>query len=150
MLIEPRLAILRLRCAPIARLPATWQLEVRYHPFDNPPLRGTLLCKQPNMICDWTILSLPSGPKLLHALLYYQRAPNPPELAQPRLSRVKRRSSPARRYKFVCVCSYRAGDEDAGVVTGHVRTNTPKFLPPRWGRPRVGPTQTGLCKFGWV
>ena len=26
----------------------------------------------------------------------YQRAPNPPELAQPRLSRVKARSSPAR------------------------------------------------------
>ena len=35
-----------------------------------------------------------------------QRAPNPPEFAQPRLSRVKRRSSPARGYKFGCVCSY--------------------------------------------
>ena len=38
-----------------------------------------------------------------------QRAPNPPEFAQPRLSRVKRRSSPARGYKFGCVCSYMAG-----------------------------------------
>ena len=35
----------------------------------------------------------------------FQRAPNPPEFAQPRLSRVKRRSSPARGYKFECVCS---------------------------------------------
>ena len=42
-------------------------------------------------------------------LLEVQRAPNPPEFAQPRLSRVKRRSSPARGYKFGCVCSYMAG-----------------------------------------
>ena len=37
-----------------------------------------------------------------------QRAPNPPEFAQPRLSRVKRRSSPARGYDFffVCVCLF--------------------------------------------
>ena len=33
-----------------------------------------------------------------------QRAPNPPEFAQPRASKVKRRSSPAREYKFGCVC----------------------------------------------
>ena len=79
-----------------------------------------------------------------------QRAPNPPEFAQPRLSRVKRRSSPARGYKFGCVCSYMAGHEDAGVMTGHIGTNTPKFVPPRWGRPPFDPTQTGLCKFGWV
>ena len=78
-----------------------------------------------------------------------QRAPNPPESAQPRLSRVKRRSSPAG-CKFGCVCSYIAGHEDAGVVTSHIGTNTPKFVPPRWGRPRFDPTQTGLCKFGWV
>ena len=31
------------------------------------------------------------------------------EFAQPRLSRVKRRSSPATGYKFGCVCSYMAG-----------------------------------------
>ena len=41
-----------------------------------------------------------------------------------------------------------AGHEDVGVVTGHIGTNIPKFLPPRWGRPRFDPTQTGLCKFG--
>ena len=51
-----------------------------------------------------------------------QRAPNPPEFAQPRLSRVKRRSSPARGYKFGCVCSCMAGHEDARVVTGHIET----------------------------
>ena len=48
---------------------------------------------------------------------WYQRAPNSPEFAQPHLSRVKARSSPARGYKFGCVCSYMAGHEDAGVVT---------------------------------
>ena len=49
-------------------------------------------------------------------------------------------SSPARRYKFRCVCSYMAGHEDAGVVTGHIGTSTPKFVPPRWGRPLFDPT----------
>ena len=73
-----------------------------------------------------------------------------PEFAQPRLSRVKARSSPARGYKFGCVCSYMASHEDAGVVTGHIGTKTPKFVPPRWERPSFDPTQTGLCKFGWV
>ena len=29
-----------------------------------------------------------------------------------------------------------AGHDDAGVATGHIGTNTPKFIPPRWGRPR--------------
>ena len=72
-----------------------------------------------------------------------------PEFAQPRLSRVKGRSSPARGYKFGCVCSYMAGHEDAWVMTGHMGTNTPKFVP-CWGRPAFDPTQTGLCKFGWV
>ena len=42
----------------------------------------------------------------------FQRAPNPLEFAQPRLSRVKWQSSPARGYKFGCVCSYLAGHED--------------------------------------
>ena len=41
-----------------------------------------------------------------------------------------------------------AGHEDARVVTGHIGTNTPKFVPPRLGGPRFDPTQTGLCKFG--
>ena len=30
----------------------------------------------------------------------------------------------------------------------HIGINTPKFAPPRWGRPRFDPTQTGLCKLG--
>ena len=83
-------------------------------------------------------------------LPWHQRAPNPPEFAQPRLSGVNARSSLARGYKFwVCLFLY-GRHEDAGVVTGHIGTNTPKFVPPRWGRPRVDPTQTGLCKFRWV
>ena len=48
-----------------------------------------------------------------------QRAPNPPEFARPRLSRVKGRSSPARGYKFGCVCSYMAG------VISHQRNDWP-------------------------
>ena len=48
-----------------------------------------------------------------------QRAPNPPEFAQPRLSRVKGRSSPARGYKFGCVCSYMVG------VISHQRNDWP-------------------------
>ena len=64
--------------------------------------------------------------------------------------RIKPRSSPARGYNFGCVCSYMAGHEDAGAVTGYFGTNTPKFVPPRWGRRRFDPTQTELCKFGWV
>ena len=35
-------------------------------------------------------------------------------------------------------------------MTGHIGTSTPKFVPPRWGRPPFDPTQTGLCKFGCV
>ena len=70
------------------------------------------------------------------------------EFAQPRLSRVKARSSPARGYKFGCVCSYMAGHYPSILMTGHIGTNTPKFVPPRWGRPRFDPTQTGMCKFG--
>ena len=62
-----------------------------------------------------------------------QRAPNPPEFAQPRLSRVKARSSPVRGYKFGCVCSYMASHEDAGVVTGHIGTNTRPNLYPLAG-----------------
>ena len=70
-----------------------------------------------------------------------QRAPNPPKLAQPRLSRVKARSSPAKGYKFGCVCSYMAIHYPGILMTGHIGANTPKFVPPRWGRPRFEPTQ---------
>ena len=48
-----------------------------------------------------------------------QRAPNTPEFAQPHLSRVKGWSSPARGYKFGCVCSYMAG------VISHQRNDWP-------------------------
>ena len=72
------------------------------------------------------------------------------EFTQPRLSRVIRRSSPARGYKFGCVCSYMAGHYPGILMTGHIWTNTPKFVPPRRGRPPFDPTQTGLCKFNSV
>ena len=73
------------------------------------------------------------------------------EFAQPCLSRVKGRLSPARGYKFGCGCSYMAGHYPGIRMTGHIGTNTPTFLPPPWGRPPFDPTQTGLCRFGrWV
>ena len=40
--------------------------------------------------------------------------------------------------------------ETQGKMTGHIGTNTPKFVPSRWRWPPFDPTQTGLCKFGWV
>ena len=67
-----------------------------------------------------------------------------------RLSRVRGRSSPARGYRFGCVCSYMAGHYPGILLTGHIGTNKPKFVPPRWGQPPFDPTQTGLCKFGCV
>ena len=59
----------------------------------------------------------------------YQRAPNPPDFAQPRLSRVKGRSTPARGYKFGCVCSYMAGVISHQRNDRQIGTNTPKFGP---------------------
>ena len=123
------------------------------------PLFCTLFNRGGNRSGDHVHCSLEASPGHIRCRYNYseiilfekfQRAPNPPEFAQPSLSRVKRRSSPARGYKFGCVCSNMAGHEDAGVMTGHIGTNTPKFVPPRWGRPPFDPTQTGLCKFGWV
>ena len=35
-------------------------------------------------------------------------------------------------------------------MTGHIGTNAPKFVPSRWGWPPFDPTETGLCKLGWV
>ena len=61
------------------------------------------------------------------------------EFAQPRLSRVKRQSSPARGYIFGCVCSYMAGHYPGILMTCHRG---------HWGRRPLDPTQTGLCKFG--
>ena len=72
----------------------------------------------------------------------------PTRICTARLSRVKQRPSPARGYKCGCVCSYMAGHYPGILMTGRIGTNTPKFVPPRWGRPPFDPTQTGLCKFG--
>ena len=43
-----------------------------------------------------------------------------------------------------CVCSYMAGHYPGILMTGHIGTNTPKFVPPRWGRPRFDPAV--VCK----
>ena len=37
-----------------------------------------------------------------------------------------------------------AGHYPGILMTGHIGTNAPKFVPPRGDHP----TQTGLCKFG--
>ena len=64
-----------------------------------------------------------------------QRAPNPPEFAHPRLSRVKGRSSPAIGYKFRCVCSYMASH----------------YVGVRWHRPyRNKHTQICTSRWGWL
>ena len=57
---------------------------------------------------------------------------------------------PSEGHKFGCVCSCMAGHYPGILMTGRIGTNTPKFVPPRWGWPPFDPTQTGLCKFGWV
>ena len=67
-----------------------------------------------------------------------QRAPNPPDFAQPCLSGW---SSPPRGYKFGCVCSYMAG------ITQVWRY---KFGCAHVWSVSFRPTQTGLCKFGWA
>ena len=77
-----------------------------------------------------------------------QRAPNPPEFAQPHLSRVKARSSPARGYRFGCVCSYMAGDYPGIVMTGHAGTNTPKSVPLAGDNRRLTLLQRGCAKSG--
>ena len=60
------------------------------------------------------------SPSVLRApVVCLSETPNPPEFAQPRLSRVKGWSSPAKGYKFGCVCSYMAG------VISHQRNDWP-------------------------
>ena len=71
------------------------------------------------------------------------------EFAQPCLSRAQGRSSPARGYKFGCVCSYMAGVSHTYVMAGHIGINTPKFVPSRWGWPPWDPTQSEVSKRGW-
>ena len=77
-----------------------------------------------------------------------QRAPNPPEFAQPRLSKVKGPSSLARGYKFGCVCSYMPGTTSHQRDTRHIGTKTHPNCTLSLGMTAL--TQTGLCKFGWV
>ena len=40
---------------------------------------------------------------------------------------------PQRGYKFARVCSCMAGHYPGSLMTGHIGTNTPKFVAPRWG-----------------
>ena len=89
---------------------------------------------------------------LLEILEGFQRATKSPEFAQPRLSRVKRRSFPATGYNLGVFVPIWPVIEDARVMTGHNNRNkhSPNLCPPRWGRPPFDPTETGLCKFGWV
>ena len=73
-----------------------------------------------------------------------QQAPNPPEFAQPRLSGAKEMKAKWHRTNTPkCVASHLGN-------TSNIGTNTPKFVPSRWGGPPLDPTQTGLCKFGGV
>ena len=119
---------------------------------------GASSCCQDLTSCWFTILSHCYGFGYgLRGLGFYmlRGAPEPnavnskptTEFAQPRLSRVKARSSPARGYKFGCVCSYMAGHYPGILMTGHIGANTSKFVPVHWGPPRFDTTQTGLCKF---
>ena len=75
------------------------------HPSSNAPSKEKEDAIQGNHFAVfWALLfsnPLPPTP--------FQRTPNPPKFAQPSLSRAKGRSSPARAYKFGCVCSYMAG-----------------------------------------
>ena len=90
-----------------------------------------------------------SGPKWVHKLvrgrsvnrmMRWSARSKPTEFAQPHYCRVKARSSPARGYKFGCVCSYMAGHEDARVVTGHIGNKHTQICTPSLGRPRFDPT----------
>ena len=77
----------------------------------------------------------------------------PPEFAQPRLSRVKTAVVPSEGTNLCVFVPIWPVITLAGVVTGHIGTNThthKKTCTPRWGRPLFDPTQTGLCEFGWV
>ena len=66
--------------------------------------------------------------------------PNPPEFSQRRLSRVKRRSSPARGYKFGRVCSYMAGHFPGILMTGRIGTHTHTHTHTQICTPSLGTT----------
>ena len=66
-----------------------------------------------------------------------QQAPNPPEFAQPRVSRAKWHRSNTPRF----VASRRGN-------TSHIGTNTPKFVPSRWGWLSFDPLKPGCANSG--
>ena len=71
------------------------------------------------------------------------------EFAQPRLSRAKRgRSQRGGTNLVVCLFLYGRSPPRHPHDRPYRNKHTTKFVPPRWGRPRFAPTQTGLCKFG--
>ena len=76
-----------------------------------------------------------------------QRAPNPPEFAQPRLSRVQARSSLARGYKFGCVCSYDSSRAVQIQVGLELAENPPEKIPPKL---KSSSEQVFLNNFRWV
>ena len=65
-------------------------------------------------------------PRNFGAKLVTQQAPDPPEFAQPRLSRVKGRSSPARGYELGVFVPIWPVSSHTNIMTGHIGTNTPK------------------------
>ena len=76
----------------------------------------------------------------------HQRAPNPPEFAQPRLSRVKGRSSPARGYKFGCVCSYMTGHYSDILHDRPYRNKHTQICTPSLGTTALGPYANGAVQ----
>ena len=90
----------------------------------------------------------PISGKTLWVKRPFSASSKPIRIAQPHLSRVRARSSPATGYKFGCVCSYMAGHLPRILMTGHIGTKTPKFVPPRWGRPRFDLLKRGCANSG--
>ena len=87
-----------------------------------------------------------SGPDSFWKCTFISKLQTHPNLHSPVWVGSKGWSSPARGYKFGCVCFYMAGHEDAWAMTGHIGTNTPKFVPPRWGRPPFWPYSNGAVQ----
>ena len=73
-----------------------------------------------------------TSPKISIPFLASASSKTHPSLHSPVFSRVKRRSSPARGYKFGCVCH-----EDAGVMTGHIGNKHTQICTPSLGMTAV-------------
>ena len=113
----------------------------------NNRLRGTHWVRSPE-------LSEPRKTHWVRCLKLYSPKPYSarftPKFAQPCLSRVKRRSSPARGYKFGCVCSSMAGHYPGIPHDRPYRNKHLQICNPSLGSMARWPYSTGLCKFGWV